>query len=351
MPPYMRVFAAVALLLVLACTTQAQQNLPVPQPSPAASVSQTIGVSTVDISYHRPAIKGRKVWGGLVPFGEVWRAGANENTVISFSTPVHVGGATLPAGKYGLHMIPTEGTWTIILNTNATSWGSYFYKQSEDAIRFTVTPQPEQTHEWLQYEFSAITDTSAVLSLLWADLRIPIALGFDTPALVLSQARTIYLRGPAGFTWQGYNQAAQYAAEHGGDLNEAMAWIERSLQYGENFTNLQTKAAILEKRGDATGAKALRAHAMQIATETETNVYGYGLLGQRRVDEAITVFEANVKAHPTSWNVYDSLAEALETKGDVKGAIKNYEKALSLVGDEGNKKRLSTTLTRLRAAK
>ena len=348
---FTRTCAGAAVALFLNAQSPAQPQLPVPQPSPLASISQTIGISRVDISYHRPAVKGRKVWGGLVPLGEVWRAGANENTTITFSTPVRIGGTSVPAGTYGLHMIPTTGPWTIILSTNGTSWGSYFYKQSEDALRFSVTPAQEQFHEWLQYEFGAITDTSAVLSLLWENLRVPIALSFETPTLVLANAREAYLRGVAGFTWQGYNQAAQYAIQHGGDVNEALGWIDRSLQYGTNFTNLQTKATILDKRGDAPGAKALRTRAMQVATEAEVNTYGYTLMGAGRVDDAIAMFEANVKAHPDSWNVYDSLGEALETKGEVRGAIKNYEKALALVGDEANKKRLTETLTRLRAKK
>ena len=123
------------------------------------------------------------------------------------------------------------------------------------------------------------------------------------------------------------------------------------MQYGTNFTNLQTKAAILDKRGDAAGATSLRSRAMQVATEPEINTYGYRLMGGGRIEEAIALFEANVKAHPESWNAYDSFAEALETKGEVKGAIKNYEKALAPVGDEGNKKRLTDTLTRLRSKK
>lgn len=348
---FLRTCTGAVCALFIAYQSPAQPPLPQPQPSPLASVSQTVGISTVDVTYHRPAVKGRKVWGGLVPLGEVWRAGANENTTVRFSTPVRIAGTTLPAGTYGLHMIPTTGPWTIIVSTNATSWGSYFYKQSEDALRCSVTPVQEQFHEWLQYEFTAITDTSAVLSLLWENTRVPIALSFDTPGLVLAHARDAHLRGPAGFTWQGYNQAAQYAVQHGGDLTEALGWIDRSLQYGANFTNLQTKAAILEKRGDAPGAKALRARAMQVATEAEINTYGYTLMGGGRIDEAIALFEANVKAHPDSWNVYDSLAEALESKGDVKGAIKHYEKALALVGDESNKKRIADTLTRLRAKK
>lgn len=350
--PFRTISITIAMLTLVALHgSPAQPNLPVPQPSPLASISQTVGITVVDVTYHRPAVKGRKVWGGLVPYDEVWRAGANENTTVSFSTAVRFAGTTIPAGTYGLHMIPTTGTWTVIVNKNSTAWGSYFYKQSEDALRFTVEPKANPFHEWLQYEFSDITDSSTVLSLLWENLRIPITMNFDTPGLVLAHARDAYLRGPAGFTWQGFNQAAQYASQHGGDLEEALQWADRSLQYGANFNNLRTKAAIIEKRGDANGAKALRARAMQVASEADINTYGYTLIGQRQIDEAITVFESNVKAHPESWNVYDSLAEACEAKGDVKAAIKNYEKALSLVGDEINRKRISTTLTRLRGTK
>lgn len=343
--PFPILIAALSLATTLA---PGQTNLPVPQASPAASVSQTVGISRVDVTYNRPAVKGRSVWGGLVSYGEVWRAGANQNTAISFSTAVRIAGTTLPAGTYGLHMIPARGPWTIILSRNASSWGSYFYRQEEDALRFTTDPGQNQFHEWLQFEFSDITDSSATLSLVWEKIRVPIPLVFDTPALVLAHARDTYLRGPAGFTALGYTQAAEYALRHGGNLEEALRWADRSLEYGAGFRNLRLKAEILEVRGEKKEAAALRERAMKVATEADLNTYGYSLLQSNQVDEAIKVFTANVKAHPDSWNVYDSLAEGLETRGDVKGAIANYERALKLVGDQANKQRISTTLTRLR---
>jgi tetratricopeptide (TPR) repeat protein len=334
----------------MACTAVAQPQLPTPQPSPAAGVSQTIGITEVKVSYHRPAVKGRAVWGALVPYGEVWRAGANENTTIMFSKAVKVGGKDVLAGTYGLHMIPSGTEWTVILNKNSTSWGSYFYSETEDAVRITVTPKPGEFHEWLQYEFSDLSDSSAVLSLCWEKMRIPILLAVDTRSQVLAHARDEFLRGPAGFRWQGFDQAAQYALRNGGDLNEALKWANKSTDIAQNFTNLRTQAAVLEALGRGGEATPLYAKAMTLATETEINTLGYALMGQNKMKEAIEMFEKNVKDYPDSWNVYDSLAEGLEKTGDVKGAIKNYEKALKRVSDDNNKNRITATMKRLRGS-
>jgi len=342
LPAFLAVSCAIAL------TAVAQPQLPLPQPSPAAGVSQTIGITQVQVSYHRPAVKARAVWGGLVPYDEVWRAGANQNTTIMFSKAAKVGGKDVPAGTYGLHMIPTRTAWTVILNKNATSWGSYFYKETEDLLRITVNPQPGEHREWLQYEFSDLSDSGGVLSLCWEKLRIPIPITVETRTQVLAYAREEYLRGPAGFTWQGFNQAAQYALRSGGDLNEALGWANRSTGITETFANLRTKAAILDALGKKDEAAPLSSKAMKLATEAEINTLGYDLMGRNKMKEAIEMFEKNVKDYPDSWNVYDSLAEGLEKTGDVKGAIQNYEKALKRVTDEPNKKRIAATITKLR---
>jgi tetratricopeptide (TPR) repeat protein len=340
----------IACLAVVAAlsASYAQDPMPVPQPSPAATVKQTVGIAEIKIVYHRPGVKNRKIWGGLVPYGEIWRAGANENTIITFSHAVKVEGKDLPAGTYGLHMIPTEGAWTIIFSKNSTSWGAYFYKESEDALRIPVKPGPAEYHEWLTYEFSDLTDSSAVVSLLWEKLRVPCSIKMNMHEIVLQHARTAYLRGGAGFTWQGFNQAAAYCLANNVDLAEGLEWANRSVALNENFTNLRTKAALLEKLGKTEEAASPREKSLRIATEADLNTLGYQYLNNGKMKEAIEVFEKNVKEHPDSWNAYDSLAEALEKSGDTKGAIKNYEKALSLVQDDVNKKRITATLGRLK---
>jgi tetratricopeptide (TPR) repeat protein len=340
--------ACVSLLLLASSLSWSQPELPAPMPSPKASVAQTIGISEVQVNYHRPGVRGREVWGALVPYGEVWRAGANENTTISFSTPAIIGGKTLPAGLYGLHTIPTKGEWTIIFSNNATSWGSYFYKESEDALRIRVQPLPAQFQEWLEYSFSDLTDSTAVLALTWEKLRIPIPLKFDTRSLVVANARNSYLRGSAGFTWQGFNQAALYCAHNDVELKQAMDWVDQSIKMNENFNNLWTKAALYEKMGKSAEAPPLRDRALTLATESDINILGYAYLNSNKVPEALEMFDKNIKAHPNSWNAFDSYAEGLAKSGDTKGAISNYEKALTLVTDEQNKTRIQKTIADLK---
>jgi hypothetical protein len=344
------IFSSCLLLGVIATAhSPAQTPFRSPEPSPKAVVSQTIGISEVTVTYHRPGIKGREVWGKLVPYGQVWRAGANENTTVSFSHQVTVDGNILPAGTYGLHMIPTNDTWTVIFSKNSTSWGSYFYKEGEDALRITVKPEPTVQTDWLQYAFSDLSETGAILSLSWEKVRIPIGLSFDTPAIVVAYARDEYLRGAAGFTWDGFNRAAQFCVRRNVNLPLALEWADRSISISENFSNLQTKAAVLEKMGKPAEAAALREKSMKLATEPELNTLGYAYLNEGKKREAVEVFERVVREHPGSWNAYDSLGEGLAATGDTKGAIKNYEKALSMGVSEDNKKRITEILRTLKA--
>jgi hypothetical protein len=338
-----------AALVVAVTPGRTQPQLPAPDASPKAFVTQTIGIADVQVSYHRPGVKGRNVWGALVPYGEVWRAGANENTTISFSLPVSVSGKPLPAGTYGIHMIPGKGDWIVIFNRNSTSWGSFFYKESEDALRITVSPRQGPRTEWLEYDFSDLTDSSGVLAMHWDTLVVPIPLAFETRGLVLAAIRDSYLRGLAGFGWQGLNNAALFCARNDVNLAEALGWADKSIALNENYANLTTKALLLEKSGKKDEAAALRERSLKLATEADLNQLGYTYLAAGKNAQAIEVFEKNVKAHPASWNVYDSLAEAREKSGDTKAAIAGYERALSIVKDEANRKRITDTIAKLKA--
>jgi len=321
-------------------------RLTLPDPSPHASVTQRVGLTDITIDYHRPAVNKRKVWGGLVPYGEVWRAGANENTTISFSSPVTLGGKVLPAGTYGLHMIPTEKTWTVILSTVASAWGSFSYDEKEDAVRFTVTPAAGPFEENLDYTFENLTESSATVVLHWEKLQIPFPINIDTKAVVLASLKS-QLRGLARFSWQPWNNAAQWCLRNDYDLDQGLEWVDRSIRMQTAYPNLMTKAGILEKKGKTQEAADLRAQAIKIATEAEVNNRGYELLGEKKYPEAIALFRKNVKDYPNSWNCYDSLGEALEQSGDKKGAIENYSKALSLAKDSADQKRITGILARL----
>jgi tetratricopeptide (TPR) repeat protein len=346
-----RVFRSLILFFAVLVTAnaalgQAFSPLKTPQASPEASVDQVVGVTDIKISYHRPAVNKRKVWGELVPYKEVWRAGANENTTISFSSDVSVGGQKLAAGTYGLHMIPTESDWTIIFSKQNAAWGSFSYDQKEDAARISATPQPAEFQERLGYTFEEPTDTSVQVAMRWEKVKVAFPVTVDTPEVVVESLRK-ELRGLGRFFWQGWNQAAAYCLRNNVNLDEALQWADESTKIAENFTNLRTKAGLLEKKGDTKTAEALRTKSVALATETEMNNYGYQLLGQKKTDEAIEAFKKNVKDHPASWNVYDSLAEAYATKGDKKQATELYTKALTMA-PESQKKRINEALAKLR---
>lgn len=345
--------------LALACATLAAVTPPapallaqapplvLPKQSPRASVSQTVGLTTIGLTYDRPAVNGRQVWGALVPFDSVWRAGANENTVLELSSPARVGGKTLEAGRYGLHMIPTKGDWTIILSRQANAWGSFSYDPKEDALRFPATPAPSEMHERLTYTFDDPTDSAVVLTLRWEKLAVPFTIGVDTRTVVTDSLRE-QLRGLGRFFWQPWSQAAAWCAANGVNLEEATAWADKSIAMNENFTNQRVKAALLGQRGDEAGAQAAAQRSLAIATEAEVNTYGYLLMGQGKVDSALVIFRKNTKDYPKSWNTYDSLAEAYAKKGDKKLAAQNYSKALAMTQDPAQKERIQGALAGLR---
>jgi tetratricopeptide (TPR) repeat protein len=322
-------------------------SLILPKQSPRASVSQTVGLTTISITYDRPAVNAREVWGKLVPYDSVWRAGANENTVIEFSSPVRVGGKPVAAGRYGVHMIPTRGDWTVILSREANAWGSFSYDPREDALRVSARPAAGEMHERLVYTFDDPTEHGVVATLRWDRLAVPIPIEVDSKRVVTDSLRE-QLRGLGRFFWQPWSQAAAWCAANGVNLAEATEWADRSIAINENFTNLRVKAALLGQRGDVRGAAAAANRSLAVATEADMNTYGYLLMGQGKLDSALVVFRKNATDHPKSWNTYDSLAEAYATKGDKKLAAENYAKALARTQDASQKKRIESVLASLR---
>ncbi|MGE0641904.1 MAG: DUF2911 domain-containing protein [Thermoanaerobaculia bacterium] len=321
--------AAVALVALAGAAPAQYPPLTTPQPSPAASISQTVGVTGITIDYSRPMVNGRKVWGELVPYGQVWRAGANVNTRVTFSTPVAVDGHPLAAGSYGLHMIPATGKWTVIFSKDADQWGSFSYDEKHDALRIEVVPGTAPMTEALRYTIEPLSNESAEIVMDWETARVAIPLTVDTKAETVVALRRD-LTGLAQFFWQPWNAAANYCITNNVDLDEAADWLERSIAINANFTNASTKAKLLRLRGDDKGADALIATALRTATEAEVNLHGYTLMNAGNLDQALVMFRKNVKDHPESWNVYDSLGEALDKAGKKSEAITNYRKALAM---------------------
>jgi len=337
------------LVATLATATAARaQRLTTPEASPAARVQQTVGLTEMAVSYHRPGVGGRVIWGQLVPYGEVWRAGANENTTVSFSSEVKVAGKPLRAGTYGLHILPTAKDWTIIFSTATTSWGSYTYDQKEDALRITVTPRAlPAVEERLVYRFDDPSPTKVTLTLAWEKLAVAIPIEVDTPKVVMASMRN-ELRGVAQFNPEPWAMAAAYWLRNGGPMDEALKMADHSIQMSPSYGALMTRAEILEKQGKAKEAKEARDKAQPLAGERDLNQIGYRLLNEKKLDQAIAMFRDIVQKYPQSWNAQDSLGEALALKGDKAGAIAAYEKALAMVIDPDQKKRIAQTLAKLK---
>lgn len=324
-------FSVVLCLLFLLPPEALSQLQNMPQVSPKASVSQRIGMTDVTVTYFRPGVKDREIWGKLVPFNDgnptPWRAGANDNTTITFTNDVEIEGQPLAAGTYGLHMIPSAGDWIIIFSKNSTSMGSYYYKPEEDALRVTVTPVSAPHEEWLRFGFDDLTPNSALAFLHWEKLKAGFTIKVAVHDIVLANIRN-QLRSTAGFYYIGWMQAANYCLRNDVNLEEGLTWIDQSINRDENFANLRLKSNILTKLGRTSESDAVMKKALSIAKENQLNQYGFQLLNENKVDAALDIFKMNVKRNPESWNVYDSLGEGYQKKGNTTEALKQFKTAL-----------------------
>src|SRR5437773_7526808 len=198
--------------------------LDLPRPSQHAVLTQRIGITDITINYHRPVVNKRKIWGGLVPYGQVWRAGANENTTIEFSDPVSIEGQPLAKGVYGLHMIPNPDSWTVIFSKTNTGWGSYSYDQKEDALRVNVKPRPlAEAKEALEFDFEDLKPDSTTVTLKWEKLGAPFTVSVKDAEQTLQNIRA-QLKGRGQFTWQALDEGAQFCLTRKINLDEASRW-------------------------------------------------------------------------------------------------------------------------------
>jgi hypothetical protein len=236
----------IALLAVSTLTVSgvASAQLDLPAPSPAAKFTQRVGLTDITVEYSSPAVKDRPVWGALVPYGQLWRTGANASTKITFSEPVKFGGKEVPAGTYSIATIPDKDSWVFILNKSLDLQGGAAYKQDQDVARATVKPTAIPHRERLAFAVTDFTDDRANLDLEWEKLRVSVPIEVNTAA----QAKRNVDKAIAG-TWQVYNQAARYNVTSKGDLDQAQAWIEKSLALQDHWWNNWTKAQILAAKG------------------------------------------------------------------------------------------------------
>ncbi len=342
MQTYLTNKLALILLVIIAGTNVMAQGITTPRtPSPAAKVSQTVGISIVTISYSRPSVKNREVWGNLVPYGwnvqafgagngAPWRAGANENTVIEFSHAAKVEGQTVPAGRYGLFfVINKDNSGEVILSKDSRSWGSFWYDAANDQMRAKIQVRDNSFVELLTYDFINLEKNKAELVLNWEKKQFPVSIEFNVDDLVMANAAE-ELKGPIGFNWQGYSSAANYALQNNVNNDRALTWIDRAIAQNKSFATLNIKAGLLKQAGKTTESEKVLNEAIAAATEVELNNYGYQLLNNGQHDKAIEILTLNTQRFPKSANAWDSLGEAYATKGDKPNAIKNFKKSLTL---------------------
>jgi hypothetical protein len=242
-----------------------------PAASPACTLKQRVGLTDIEVVYCRPGVKGREIFGGLVPYGAVWRTGANQATRITFSTPVKFNGADVPAGTYALFTIPGENEWTIILNKTASQWGAFRYDPKEDLVRVKATPMKIAEHvETFTIEIDDIRDESATLYLMWDKTLVPVKLEMELTGKLLPQIQAAMAapgKKPAGLCFQ----AATFYYNHGQDLKQALAWLDEGLAQKPMiaYELLHLKAEILAKQGDKAGAIAAARESKDLAIKAE----------------------------------------------------------------------------------
>ena len=266
-------FAMTTLALPIGAQQPQAPQLKVPRASQKQVVTQTVGFTDITITYSRPGVKGRQIWGGLVPYDKVWRTGANEATTISFSDDVTINGQPLPKGTYSLHTIPGKDQWTIIFNKVANQWGSFTYDQAQDALRVTAKPHGDEMHEWLTFDIPDVGPDSATVAIKWGNVAVPFTVGTNTTQKVLADARAAVAAAKPD-DWQTPLRAATFAIENRVGLDEANRWLDQSIRINENIRNLFEKARAQAMAGDRAGAIATAQKAIAKAGPKDADEVG-----------------------------------------------------------------------------
>lgn len=268
-----KLFIGALVTLVALTNLGFAQQIQMPQASPQATNIQKVGLTDVKVEYSRPSTKGRKIFGELVPFGQVWRTGANAATIVTFSTDVKVEGKEVPQGSYALYSIPDKNEWTFILSKNTKLWGSTGYDAADDAVRFSVKPgKTGNKYETMEISFVDITDTGASLMTKWENTSAKFRIETDVDPIVMKQIQDMVIDKEADNPGL-YYQAADYYFKNGKDLDQALVWINRSVEEDPKFWTMHLKAKIEQQMGRKKDAIASANRSMEMAREAKNMDY------------------------------------------------------------------------------
>jgi tetratricopeptide (TPR) repeat protein len=344
----------IVLLILSLISLAVQAQVKTPRGSKMAAVSEQIGITDVSISYSRPAVNGRegKIWGDLVPYGFIdyhygtskaapWRAGANENTTIEFSTDVTIEGKPLAAGKYGFFVAMGQEKAILVFSKDNNAWGSFYYNPASDMLRVEVPViKTTESVERLKYEFAAETDSSAVAMLQWEKLKIPFTIAVDLKKTQVDAYRYAFNSGNFYEYWQNMQQAADFCLVNNVNLEEGLSWADRSINtyFGEaNFRTLSTYAGLLEKAGRRYEADSLMKIAFPKGNTEDIYYYGSKLLRMKKYKEAFDAYKINYDKAPKDWLANLGMAKGYAAMGDKTAAIKYADNSIQLVQDRGTK--------------
>jgi tetratricopeptide (TPR) repeat protein len=341
-------------LILLGVSLAVEAQVKTSRGSKLAIVSEQIGITDVTVNYSRPAVKGRegKIWGDLVPYGFIdyhygtskaapWRAGANENTTIEFSTDVTVEGKPLAAGKYGFFVAMGQEKATLVFSKDNNAWGSFYYNPASDALRVEVpVKKATESVEWLKYEFAAETDSSAVALLQWEKLKIPFTIAVDLKKTQVDAYRYAFNSGNFYEYWQNMQQAADFCLVNDVNLEEGLSWADRSINtyFGEtNFLTLSTYAGLLEKAGRRHESDSLMKVAFPKGSVRDIYFYGSKLLRMKNYKAAFDAFRIDYDKAPKDWLTNFGLAKGYAAMGDKTAAIKYADSGILFAQDQGTK--------------
>lgn len=344
-----RIAFSVILLLTITGSLFAQRLTAPPVGANQRSVvTQYLGMVSVTIDYNAPDVtspngvdRTGQIWGQLVPWGIAanpfypnfgsaetmpWRAGANENTTIAFSHDVEIEGEALAAGTYALFMAPGETEWEIIFNRNSSAWGSFFYEPSLDAL--TVKVKPEKTdffREWLTFEFDDRQLDTAKAVMHWEHLRVPFTISVPNSTELYYQAMSRDLTGSAGFNFQNWIQASQWAAQHDAHHDDAVTWADGAIAANSSFQTIMNKAQVLNLIGRTDESTAVVDQAIDHPTATAVQIHmaARGLQGQGDMEGANAIFRKNYEKNAGQWPVDFGMARVYSQAGDFKKALEH----------------------------
>jgi len=357
-------------LVISVINLSAQMDVPPSGGNPRAMISEEVGITSITIKYGRPDVNKRegKIYGdgNLVTYGfnttsfitnkntAPWRAGANENTTITFEHDVKVEGKDLKAGTYGLHMAMGADNITLIFSNQSDAWGSFYYEEKNDALRVNVKPVVlDKSVEYLKYEFIEHKEKYCVIAMQWEKLSVPFKVEVDVDNIVIARLRD-QITSQKGFNSTNMLQAAQYCLNKNINLEEALQWSIRAItgfQGQKSFITLRNLGTAYEKLNRITQADSTMTEALTIATANQYTAYGRQLITQKRADKAMEVLLASEKRYGDVFGVNNGLMSGYSAKGDFKNAIKYADKALTQAPNDASKKQIEGFIVKLKEGK